>query len=128
MYQLGNLISFHSTNDVDIVKKIERKGDKIYINGVNSSDVKPIPIDAKLLGKLEGVEYDRLSITYHLHSAGLSIDFRVKYDRIEKYIVINQILEDNAEVRVNINYLHDLQNLVFSLTQKKLIINTANSI
>jgi hypothetical protein len=51
MYQLGNLITFHSTNDVDIVKKIEKKGNKVYINDVNINDVKPIPILMKHLLK-----------------------------------------------------------------------------
>ena len=49
MYQLGNLISFHSTNDVDIVKKIEKKGKKIYINDVSIGDIKPIHITPKIL-------------------------------------------------------------------------------
>lgn len=118
----AKILSIYKCNDTKSMKVSTFLGGEDITVNTEIKNIIGIPIDEKLLKIIEDIDYDGMSI-YRLHSAGFSIDFRVKYDRIEKYIVTNQILSDNAEFRINISYLHELQNLFFSLTRKELIFN-----
>ena len=113
MYQLGNLISFYSTSDVDIVKKIEKKGKKIYINDVSIGDVKPIEITPKLLESF-GFKFDSLQ-EYWFFVIDDSNRIVIMFYKKDSAFFLSHIREDNSEVEIPVlSYAHQFQNY-FSL-------------
>jgi hypothetical protein len=113
MYQLGNLISWHSTNDVDIVKKIERKGKRLFINDVCISDVKPIHITSKLLENFDSL---REHWFFVINDEG---DFFCRYDNLhviysfeQKKVSIRNFKISEGSVVLDCEFLHQLQNII----------------
>lgn len=91
------------------------------------SEIYPIPLTEEILLKC-GAIYDSSNGTYWFNISPLFYielipQYDNKYDIIVVYIDTTTQTEDRTRFVIEVNSLHDLQNLWFALTEKELEIN-----
>jgi len=104
--RIGNLVQFYSK------KRGAWKLDKVhsdYFKPKELSNVKPIPLTEEWLERLGFNDGSDLQITENIYLIAMS-DNSVR------------LAESGNFIGVNIQYVHQLQNLYFALTQKELTI------
>ena len=121
--RIGNLIMFKSTGDVEKVRSVVVfDGGKTFVNDVNISDVEPIPItDIILIGsEFKRTRYMSGDKRYSLlNSIDGTSDFEVWFSDGD----IAGCIDGEQCQWGELKYVHQLQNLYFSLTGINLCIN-----
>ena len=110
--QIGNYITFYSTNDFDLIKKIERKGNKIYINDINIEDIKYIPINDKILKKF-GFKFEP-SNEHWIYTIDKQEKIVIMFYKEGLAFFMTHLLDDSEVNMPGLKYVHELQNF-FSL-------------
>lgn len=110
--RLGNLVMHEDTifkiraigvNTITIQSPI-----KVVEIDPDGDDVNPIPITAKFF-KERGYKHD-----YHHNDITISSDYRVEFSLSKGYLI------DSYGLMVEINYIHELQNLYYALNKTEL--------
>ena len=103
-----------TTNGEFIVSEIN-VFDKNSINGLESSDVKPIPLTQEWLVKFGFEKRDVLSsVLYDIKNPRFSVYLNPPIDKSNKWNILG------IEKNINIQHVHQLQNLYFALTGEEL--------
>jgi|688.fasta_scaffold1177204_1 hypothetical protein len=111
-FRIGNIVL--QNGNITIIDSLERSlNDWERTNHKRTMDTEPIPIDKQWLQKFGFInqKYEH----FFLEVNGFSIEFDIL-----KGSVYHSFLEGRT---INIHYVHELQNLYFSLTGKELSVS-----
>jgi hypothetical protein len=119
--RIGNLFQWISTNGIAEVLDIETTTKKrVNINGVQISDLKPIPLTEDWFFKFGFLNCKKNGSNYFADRIDDPNDATMRFAHPDSDWIYS-IGDDNHGVIFNkISYVHQLQNLYFALTGKEL--------